>query len=103
MIAATNKYIVEVEPWVLARRARTDNPDPAAAERLVTVLATLAEALRLIAWHLAPFLPETAAALAQQLGIRLALDRQWEEAQQWGTTVVGTQVQPNTVLFPKLA
>ncbi len=103
LIAATNKYIVEVEPWVLARRARTDNPDPAAAERLVTVLATLAEALRLIAWHLAPFLPETAAALAQQLGIRLALDRQWEEAQQWGTTVVGTQVQPNTVLFPKLA
>ena len=103
LIAATNKYIVEVEPWVLARRARTDNPDPAAAERLATVLAILAESLRLIAWHLAPFLPETAAALAQQLGICLALDRQWEAAQQWGTTVVGVQVQLNTVLFPKLA
>jgi len=101
LIAATNKYIVEVEPWVWARRTRGDSPDPTAAERLTTILAVLAEALRLITWHLTPFLPETANALGRQLGIYAPAGAQWQQTLQRDETVVGAQVQPAAVLFPK--
>jgi methionyl-tRNA synthetase len=101
LIAATNKYVVEVEPWVLARQIRNDSDNTAAAQRLLTTLAVLAEALRLIAHHLAPFLPETAQALARQLGVVLVTDEKWQASLHWGKTVVGAHVQPGAVLFPK--
>lgn len=99
-IAATNKYIVDVEPWVLARQAKNSD-QPTAAQTLATTLWVLAEALRLIAHQLAPFLPETAQALANQLGIVLHGDATWPTALYWGQATIGAQVQPGQVLFPK--
>jgi methionyl-tRNA synthetase len=89
LIEATNKYIVTVEPWVLARVAKTQ-PTGEAAQRLATTLALLAETLRIIAELLQPFLPATAAAIVRQLGLTTA-----------GARVTGAQVQPTGVLFPK--
>ncbi|MBX3015119.1 MAG: class I tRNA ligase family protein [Caldilineaceae bacterium] len=105
LIAAANKYIVQVEPWALAKRAKAD---PNAAERLATTLFLMAESLRLIANALIPFLPQTAMALAQQVGIPLATQgggaesaTAWCAALTWGQLPPGTQVQPGSVLFVK--
>ncbi len=89
LIEAANKYIVTVEPWVLARIAKTD-PTAEAAQRLATILALLAETLRIIAELLQPFLPATAAAMIQQLGLAANDNR-----------LTGACVQPTTMLFPK--
>lgn len=87
LIAATNKYVVEVEPWLLARQIKNDN-NSGAKQRLATTLYVLAEALRRIAHYLTPFLPATAAAMTQQLGVSQL-------------TVIGTHVQTGAILFPK--
>ena len=101
LIAATNKYIVQVEPWTLAKQVK-ESGDRHAAERLSTSLYTMAESLRLIAHYLAPFLPDTAAAIAQQIGIPRATEaHQWRNALDWGQLSAGTQVQPGAVLFVK--
>ncbi|HEX9924093.1 MAG TPA: methionine--tRNA ligase [Anaerolineae bacterium] len=99
LIGAANKYVVEVQPWELAKR-RPDDPD--AAARLATTLYNLAEALRLIAHYCVPFLPTTAEAIVEQLGLSLNLDDDWSQVSQWGGYPPGTAIQPGTVLFPKL-
>ena len=58
---ATNRYIDVTAPFKLAK-------DPAAKERLGTILYTCAEAVRLILLYLSPFMPVTAAKGLQQLG-----------------------------------
>ncbi len=101
LIAATNKYIVQVEPWALAKEAKA-TADQRTKGRLTTSLAVMAESLRLIAHYLAPFLPDTAEAIAQQIGVPLVTaDGQWRGALGWGQLSAGTQVQPGAVLFVK--
>lgn len=101
LIAATNKYIVEVEPWTLAKQAK-EVGDQTAHARLATSLYVMAESLRLIAHMLFPFLPQTAAAIAQQLGTPLdTAANQWGHALHWGKLAVHTQVQVGEVLFVK--
>ncbi len=56
-----NKYIDETEPWVLAR-------DEAEKDRLATVLYNLIEGISVGASLLAPFMPETAQRIADQIG-----------------------------------
>ncbi len=47
LVARANKYIDETEPWTLAK-------DPAKADQLASVMAHLAESLRLIALLVQP-------------------------------------------------
>jgi methionyl-tRNA synthetase len=61
-INITNKYIVENEPWALAK-------DPANKEQLIAVLYNLLTALRNIAILLSPFMPQTAEKILKQMGI----------------------------------
>lgn len=99
LVTAANRYVNDAAPWTLAKqRAAGDAP---AGERLVTALYTLAETLRLTAAYLEPFLPETAAAIAQQLGVSLDASIPWSEATCWGGLRAGTHVQPGGVLFAK--
>lgn len=101
LIGATNKYIVQVEPWALAKRVN-EAGDRNAAERLTTSLYIMAESLRLIAHYLAPFLPDTAAAIAQQLGTPVATEAdRWCNSLSWGELSPSTQVQPGIILFVK--
>ncbi|HKD76007.1 MAG TPA: class I tRNA ligase family protein, partial [Ktedonobacterales bacterium] len=93
-IGATNKYIEETKPWVLAKQ-------PSAQERLATVLATMAEALRLIAYHCAPFLPTTAAAIAASLGIAWHPEQSAPAILRWNTAITNATVRLDAVLFPK--
>jgi len=98
VIAEANRYVVEVEPWVLAKRRAED---PAAEQRLRTVLYILAEALRLIASACASFMPDTSANIAAQLGLAAPLSP-ISEAMQWGLTKPGTHLVPGPNLFPKI-
>jgi methionyl-tRNA synthetase len=99
LVAAANRYVADVQPWVLAKR-RAESAETEA--RLATTLYNLVEALRLVAQALAPLLPTTAAAIADQLGIALDTDGSWDAALTWGGYPAGTVVRPGGVLFPKL-
>lgn len=99
LVGATNKYAQETQPWALAKQRKISD---AAETRLATSLYHLLEALRLIAWYCQPFLPATAADIANQLGVRLEDAGGWSQATRWGGIQPGTAVQPGGVLFPKL-
>ena len=97
VVGAANKYVDEAEPWALAKRRKAGNA--AAEARLATVLYNLVETLRLVAHHLAPFIPGTAEGIARQIGVALEAKNGWSD---WGRYPVGAFVQPGGVLFPKL-
>jgi methionyl-tRNA synthetase len=98
LVAIANKYVVEVQPWALAKQ----RADPAIERRLATTLYNLAETLRLIAQALSAFLPATAERIARQLGIALNAGEALRNVLAWGRYPAGTAVQPGAVLFPKL-
>ncbi|MBR3941944.1 MAG: methionine--tRNA ligase [Clostridia bacterium] len=62
LLRRSNKYIDETTPWSLAK-------DEAQKGRLGTVLYNLLETIRVAADLLAPFMPETAEKIAQQIGV----------------------------------
>jgi methionyl-tRNA synthetase len=98
LIAAANKYVVDVEPWQIARqRPQNSQMD----ERLSTILYILAETLRLVGQLIRPFLPQTAERLAGQLGICYAPLENWEITLHWGGLSSGTRVHEAEILFPK--
>ena len=100
LVVAANKYVVDVAPWTLAKAAAQG--DAAAQERLQTVLYVLLETLRLTSHYLAPFLPETATAMARQLGLAAtASQTQWQTALLWGQLRAGQRLPPAEPLFPK--
>ncbi|HEU0001668.1 MAG TPA: class I tRNA ligase family protein [Ktedonobacteraceae bacterium] len=108
LVGAANKYVADVEPWTLAKLRKSTGEDSHAGERLSTVLYNLVEVLRLVAYHCAPFLPASAAGIAQQLGISLSTGEHSQDGSQeaeetsWGRYPAGTKVQPDSVLFPKI-
>jgi methionyl-tRNA synthetase len=60
IVDAANEYIAETEPWALAR-------DPANAARLSQVLFDVAEAVRVAAILLLPFIPRSAAEILRRV------------------------------------
>lgn len=88
-----DKYINENEPWKLVK----SNLD-----KFSEVIYNVLEGLRQIAWLIAPFMPETADKIFEQLGI---LDseksKNLEQAQKWGS-VKFVKIEKNKVLFPRL-
>jgi methionyl-tRNA synthetase len=64
LVSASNKYIVENEPWSLAK-------DPANQAKLVAIMYRLLEALRAIAILLSPFMPQAAEKILQQIGANM--------------------------------
>ena len=100
LIVAANKYVIDVTPWSLAKAAQQG--DGHARERLATTLYVLLETLRLISHYLAPFLPQTAAALATQLGQSPAIvAEEWACALRWGQLPPNTKLLAAQPLFPK--
>lgn len=62
LIGAANKYIVENEPWNLAK-------DPANREKLLAIMYRLLETLRAVAILVSPFMPQAAQKILQTLGL----------------------------------
>lgn len=71
LVDATNEYIAETAPWTLAK-------NPADADRLSQVLFDAAEAIRLAAVLLTPFMPSSSAEILRRVGtddVSLLLER----------------------------
>lgn len=94
LISRANKYIDETAPWILAK-------DPAQAERLQVVMYNLAEALRIVAILIAPFVPVTAPKIYEQLGLGKPESFFMADAV-WGKLATGTKVQKGEPLFPRI-
>ena len=77
LISASNKYIVENEPWSLAK-------DPANNEKLVAIMYRLLEALRNVAIFISPFMPQASEKILQQIGL--------DAKQKYDLDVIRTQV-----------
>lgn len=94
LIGRANKYIDETAPWILAK-------DPAQAERLQAVMYNLAEALRIVAILIAPFVPVNAPKIYEQLGLGKPESFFMADAV-WGKLATGTKVQKGEPLFPRI-
>lgn len=94
VISRTNKYIDETAPWALGK-------DETKKARLATVLYNLLESLRVSASLLSPFMPESAAKIAEQIGAT-AEDVSYENAAKFGVLPKNVTVHKGTTLFPRI-
>ncbi|HEY7416459.1 MAG TPA: hypothetical protein VH593_14800, partial [Ktedonobacteraceae bacterium] len=93
-VRRANQYIEQSEPWHLAKQ-------PEQAERLDTVLYSAAEATRILAILLFPFVPESCDKIMAQLGLAPVQSGDWVSATAWGAHPL-QRVIPGNVLFPRL-
>jgi len=97
LVSHANKYIVAVEPWVLAK-------DKGQRPRLDTVLYNLGEVLRLLTLVLRPVMPDAAAKMAEALGY--APDdpavASLPQGGRWGVLTPGQRLRGCPALFPRL-
>lgn len=97
LIHAANRYIEESEPWALAK-------DPARAEELALVIASVLESIRVSAHLLMPFMPQSSEevlrrlAAADELGTTDLL-----ATVAWGGLKSAAPVVKGAALFPRLA
>ncbi|WP_178022805.1 methionine--tRNA ligase [Paenibacillaceae bacterium] len=94
-ISRTNKYIDETQPWVLAK-------DEAKKGELASVMAHLAESLRIASILLQPFLTQAPAKIWAQLGIAPGELTTWESAKTFGRIPAGTKLVKGEPIFPRL-
>jgi methionyl-tRNA synthetase len=90
-VRTLNRYVQDEEPWKLAK-------DPAAAERLDTVLYSLAEGLRFVSVLLYPYMPDSASKLLAALGRE---DLSYEVAS-FGAGAGGATIDKLEPLFPRI-
>lgn len=95
LINRANKYIDETEPWKLAKSDKT-------AKALDSVLAHLAESLRLVAVLVAPVMTHTPKEMFAQLGLADA-DPALADKPEWGAFPAGITVTDHAEpIFPRL-
>ncbi|KRM71293.1 methionine--tRNA ligase [Lacticaseibacillus brantae DSM 23927] len=94
LVSRANKYIDETEPWILAK-------DPAKADELASVMAHLAESLRLIALLLQPIMTHAPLQIFAQLG--LDQDNEAQMKLEYGHLPSdAVVVEKGTPIFPRL-
>ena len=94
-INVTNKYIVEREPWTLAK-------DPTNQGRLETIIYNLLEALRITAVLISPFMPGSSAKIMDQIGIADTAGQNFETVGAWGGLKAGNALKRGESLFPRV-
>ena len=96
-VGTANRYIVQNEPWSLAK-------DEAMRPRLHTVLYNLGESLRHLALLLKPVMPKTAEKMVIGLGIDPGSEmmQTLEQGGRWGLSVPGTRLNKVGNLFPRI-
>jgi methionyl-tRNA synthetase len=93
-VRRTNQYLEQSKPWMLAR-------EPENGARLDTVLYTAAEAVRLLALYLAPFIPSASDHIMGQLGLEPIRASVWIRESAWGSVPLA-KVVAGPVLFPRI-
>jgi methionyl-tRNA synthetase len=94
-ISTANKYIVENEPWNLAK-------DPANKEKLLTIMYNLLVALRAIAILITPFMPQTAGKILQQIGISESQKLDFSTIRKDVPLTAGSALVRGDSLFPRI-
>ena len=92
IVDRSNKYIDETMPWALAKSED-------GIETLKTVMYHLIESIRFVSSLLTSFMPDTAKAIAEQIG---ATELSWESLSSFGVTKAGEKVGQATPLFVRL-
>src|SRR5690625_1149714 len=95
LISRTNKYIDETEPWILAKEDEKRS-------RLGNVMAHLAEAIRIVAVMLQPFLTEAPKEIFKQLGVKDKALQEWNSIYEIGSIKSGEKTQKGDPIFPRL-
>ncbi|MGI5899223.1 MAG: methionine--tRNA ligase [Christensenellales bacterium] len=95
LIGSCNKYIDVTTPWILANSEE-------GRRRLSTVLYTLHECLRIVAVHIAPFMPATPDIIFRQLGIPDESKKTWQSVQEFGKESAGAKVSKEAAMFPRI-
>jgi methionyl-tRNA synthetase len=100
LVRASDQYLESQAPWILAK-------DPGKKKHLERVLYRAADALRLLAIAIYPFMPDTARSISDQLG----LDFEFSSAtpspipfqeRQWNRLPPGTRIRKTKALFPRI-
>ena len=105
-VGEANRYVDSEQPWSLAKAIR--DGDDAAVPRLAEVLGNLLEACRVISLASAPFMPESAARAAEQLGLAYRFGPDGNggpplgELIAWGAQPPGGSIGSVAPLFPRL-
>ncbi|HEX6231259.1 MAG TPA: methionine--tRNA ligase [Actinomycetota bacterium] len=96
VVARANRYLVEKEPWALAKAG-------ARRAELAAILYAAAETLRILAVLISPIMPNAAGRLWLQLGIAEPLEAQrLPGSARWGLLEPGTATSKGEALFPRL-
>lgn len=95
VVEASNRYVDHTEPWALAK-------DPAKADRLATVLYRLADALRVTAILVSPFMPDSIVSLVKGLGLEGRPELLSHTSLKPGLFPAGTQLVRIPAIFPRL-
>jgi methionyl-tRNA synthetase len=103
LVSAINVYLSEQEPWKVAKAIDTD---PLARARVATVIATAAEALRVVAVLLNATMPSTSEKLWSMLGAEAELGplaaQRIQDVARWGQLPSGAVITKGDALFPRL-
>ncbi len=105
-VGEVNRFVDAEQPWGLAKAAK--DGDGSAAARLDDVLGDLLEACRVIAFAAAPFMPQSAAGAAEQLGVVHDYGADGNGGPPlkglaaWGALAPGGSIGTPTPLFPRL-
>jgi methionyl-tRNA synthetase len=94
-INTVNKYIVENEPWNLAK-------DPVSKEKLLAIMYNLLVALRAIAILITPFMPQTAEKILRQIGITESAKLNFSIIRKDVALTVGSPLIRGDSLFPRI-
>lgn len=94
LIRRANQYLEERKPWSLAKQSEN-------AAMLNITLFTAAEATRIAAILLAPYIPTAADRIMAQLGLPAIADGDWAAKGGWGTATYGS-IDPQGALFPRI-
>ena len=93
-VRRTNQYLEQSKPWQLARQ-------PEKGAQLDTVLYSAAEAMRLLAIFLSPFIPGSSERILSQLGLEAAGTSAWVREGTWGSRPL-SRVVAGPLLFPRI-
>jgi methionyl-tRNA synthetase len=95
LVSATNRFLVEREPWKLAG-------DPARRAELAEVLYDASEALRVTGQLLSPVMPGATRELWRQLGLAADPAGGTLRDLEWGKLPAGTRIARGAGLFPRI-
>ncbi|MHB8138272.1 MAG: methionine--tRNA ligase [Smithellaceae bacterium] len=96
LISAANKYIVENEPWSLAK-------DPANQEKLAAIMYRLLEALRNVAILISPFMPQASEKILRQIGLDPSQKFNLDMIRKNDPLPVGSALIRGESLFPRVS